>query len=844
MSGLHRVSAVLVFLAFLPPCGIGAEPPSQEQVATRKPDVHRPAQGNSANPNADHVSPEIRSTRGLIDFNRPADAVQLVGEAGSRFVPESHYECQWTFADGILSASPKWDSVVTADAYQDFRMHVEFNVNEAGDVPRETNGNSGVYIQQRYELQILNSFGVSEADYNNQDCGSIYGTKKPDKLVCRPAGEWQSFDIVFRAARFEGARKIENARITVFQNDELIHDDFELTRKSGAGKPEENSARPIKLQGHHNQVQFRNVWIQTLSLGEPPNAHSLPQITASQKTLPLSGESFKFNGADAFVILPKEIRNAKDDIPWVWYAPTLEGLPAKSEEWMFERFLNAGVAIAGIDVGESYGSPIGRRKYDDFYKYLTTSRKFGRKPCLLARSRGGLMLYSWAVGNPESVSGVAGIYPVCNIASYPGIDRACGAYELSAEQLRANLIQYNPIDQLAPLASAKVPIFHIHGDQDSVVPLEDNSGLLAQRYRDLGGEIELEVVEGQGHNMWDGWFRSDNLVEFVCSSVGRPIHKHPVPESELWLTYPGGDGPGNGKHVVLIAAEQEYRSEQSMPMLARILSQHHGFDCTVLFSVNEQGEVDPTLPAPFDDKTKRHNIPGLEYLASADCVIWLSRFMHLPDDQMKHFHDYFDSGKPLIALRTANHGFMGGKNYVREGKNISMREMLGGTFMGHHGGWHRESTKGIIVADNKSHPILTGVTDIWGTSDVYRCHDDKSPFPQDCTALVMGQPLVNLNPDAEANSEKEPLPVAWTKTWTGNQGLPSKIFHFTMGSAEDFENVGVRRLTVNAVYWGLAMDDAIKPDNSVDIIGNYEPKASGFNYEQLGVQPRKPSDYK
>ena len=798
----------------------------------------------SLNPDFDDVSTDAGSTKEIIDFERPADAVQLVGDTGSSLVPESHHKCEWTFEDGVLTASPKWDSVVTSDAYQDFLMHVEFNVNDAGDVPRETNGNSGVYLQQRYELQILNSFGVSETDFNYQDCGCIYGMKKPDKLVSKPAGEWQNFDITFRAARFDGDRKIEDARITVYQNGELIHDNYVLKHKTGAGKPEEHSARPIMLQGHHNQVKFRNVWAKKLSLGQPETFDSLPQITASQKTLPLPGESFKLNGDDAFIIIPKGAGRSSDAISWVWYAPTLNGLPAQAEEWMFERFLQAGVAIAGIDVGESYGSPNGRKKYDDFYKYLTTSRKFDSKPCLLARSRGGLMLYSWAAENPESVSGIAGIYPVCNIASYPGIEQACAAYGLTAEQLKANLNNYNPVDRLASLAEAKVPIFHIHGDQDTVVPIDVNSALLAQRYRELGGPMELEIVAGQGHNMWDGWFQSDKLVEFVCSSVGRPIHNHPVPESELWLTYPGGQGHGKGKHVVLIAAEQEYRSEQSMPMLAKVLSQHHGFDCTVLFSVNEQGEVDPTLPAPFDDKTKRHNIPGLEHLASADCVIWLSRFMHLPDDQMQHFHDYFDSGKPLIALRTSNHGFMGGKSYVKDGKNISLRELLGGTFMEHHGGWHRESTKGIIVADNKSHPVLTAVTDVWGTSDVYRCHDDKSPFPDDCTALVMGQPLVNLNPDAEANPDKEPLPIAWTKTWTGNKGLPTKIFHFTMGSAEDFENAGVRRLTVNAVYWGLSMEDAIKPDSSVEIIGDYQPRPSGFNYEQLGVQPQKPSFYK
>ena len=789
-------------------------------------------------------SPDAGSTKGIIDFERPTDAEQLVGESGSRLVPESRYECHWTFDGGVLTASPKWDSVVTPDAYRDFRMHVEFNVNDAGDVPRETNGNSGVYLQQRYELQILNSFGVSEADYNFQDCGCIYGTKKPDKLVCKPAGEWHSFDIAFRAARFDGDRKTVNARITVFQNGELIHDDLELKQKSGAGKPEENSDRPILFQGHHNQVRFRNVWIQELSLGEQETAGEISKITASQKTLPMSAEVFQLNGSDAFVILPKGIRDPKADIPWVWYAPTLPKYPASEEQWMFERFLKSGIAIAGIDVGESYGSPNGRKKYDEFYKYLTTSRNFGDKPCLLARSRGGLMMYSWAIENPESVSGIAGIYPVCNIASFPGIERACSAYGLTAEQLQNDLANHNPVDRIAPVAEARVPIYHIHGDQDDVVPLADNSALLAERIRELGSEIELEIVVGQGHNMWDGWFQSERLVEFVCKSLGRPVYTHPVPENDLWLTYPGAEGPGKGKHIVLIAAEQEYRSEQSMPMLARILSQRHGFDCTVLFSVNEQGEVDPTLPAPFEDKEKRHNIPGLEYLASADCVIWLSRFMHLPDDQMQHWHDYFDSGKPIIALRTANHGFLDGKRYMKNGKDVSLSELLGGSFMEHHGGWHHESTRGLVVEESKTHSILTGVEDIWGTSDVYRCHNEKSPVPADCQVLVNGQPLLDLNSNSAPNPDKVPLPIAWTKTWIGNKDLPTRIFHFTMGSAEDFQNSGVRRLTINAVYWGLQMEDSIRPDSSVEIVGEFHPLKAGFNYKELGVEPHKAEFYR
>jgi len=802
-----------------------------------------PKQDEDSKPKSDTNPPKNpdATTKGIVDFKKPADAVDLINDTASIFVPESDAKCQWTFEDGVLTASPIWDSVVTPDAYQDFQLHIEFNVNDAGDVPRGRNGNSGVYIQQRYEIQILNSFGVDASEYKLDDCGCLYRLKKPDKLVSKPAGEWQSFDIAFRAARFEsiegGYKKVENARITVYQNGQLIHDDVEMTRKTGAGKKEEPSLRPIKLQGHHNQVKFRNVWIQDRSKNT-----NLPRITASQKKLPIGGETFRLNGNDAFLIKP---RGANKNVPWVWYAPTLNGLPADAEKWMFEIFLKSGIAIAGIDVGESYGSPQGREQYDEFYEYLVGTRGMNTKPCLLARSRGGLMLYSWATENPESVSGIAGIYPVCNIASYPGLEKACNAYDLSAEQLKAELEKHNPIDRLSSLAKADVPIFHIHGDNDNVVPLADNSALLAERYKKLGGRINLEIAKGQGHNMWTGWFQSENLVKFVLQSLDRPWVTHPLPDNDLWLTFHGsGEGPGKGKHIVLVAAEQEYRSEQSMPMLAAVLSKHHGFDCTVLFSTNEQGQVDPTLPAPFKDKTKRHRIPGLKHLADADCVIWMSRYMHLPNGQMKHFHDYFDSGKPLIALRTANHGFWGDKKYMKDDKPVSLRKLLGGAFMSHHGGWHRESTRGVIVEEQKKHPILTGVGDVWGTSDVYRCHNEKSPFPDDCTAILRGQPLVDLTPDSEPNKEKEPLPIAWTKTWTGNQGHESKIFHFTMGSAKDFENEGVRRVTVNAVYWGLGLEAQIKSDSSVEIVGKYNPNKSGFNYEKLGVKPRKAKFYR
>jgi hypothetical protein len=231
------------------------------------------------------VAGDPGTTRGIIDIGkpkRPADAVTLVGPDGYHLIPEGKAPTKWVFADGILTASPGWDSVLTRESHRDFRMHVEFNVNQVKDVKDpEADGNSGIYIQNRYELQIHNSFGVPEADFKPSHCGSIYRRKKPDRLVSKPAGEWQSFDIVFRAARFDdGGKKTENARITVYQNGALIHDDYSIPGKTGAGEKEGPEPRPIKLQGHHNPVRFRNVWIQKLSLDD---AEAKPGAKAERK---------------------------------------------------------------------------------------------------------------------------------------------------------------------------------------------------------------------------------------------------------------------------------------------------------------------------------------------------------------------------------------------------------------------------------------------------------------------------------------------------------------------------------------------------------------------------------
>jgi type 1 glutamine amidotransferase len=354
------------------------------------------------------------------------------------------------------------------------------------------------------------------------------------------------------------------------------------------------------------------------------------------------------------------------------------------------------------------------------------------------------------------------------------------------------------------------------------------------------------LARGHVHEFDLGELRARDGEELLHQHAYYTVNEipHPVPESPLWLTYAGGAGPGQGRHVVLIAADQEYRSEQSLPMLAKILSTHHGFDTTVLFGLNEARKVDPTMPIRWQDDTVLHDIPGLEHLQSADLVIFFSRLVTLPDEQLQHIYTYLDSGKPIIGLRTANHGFIG-FDYEKAGERVRFGEdVLGGSFRSHHGRWHQDSTRGTLVPENREHPVLLGVDDIWGPSDVYRTYPEGEELPSECVPLVMGQPLTGRAHDDPPNNDLMPLPVAWVKTWTGDTGQTARVFHSTMGSAKDFESAGLRRLLINAAYWCLELESDLRADASVDIVGQYEPLTSGFNYEKLGVEPHFPGHYR
>jgi pimeloyl-ACP methyl ester carboxylesterase len=266
-----------------------------------------------------------------------------------------------------------------------------------------------------------------------------------------------------------------------------------------------------------------NIPLLTIS-GAAPEPHvSVTESTChGSKSLEL-----QIGDVKGFIIQPT-VPAADGSKPWLWYAPSYwRGCPGKRMDWLFSRLLKNGFHICGTDVGDSFGSPQSRETYSKFYQHVVGKHGLSPKVCLLPQSRGGLMWYNWAVENPEKVACIGGIYPVCDFTSYPGIDATAKAYGMTHEELTAKIKQHNPIERLAPLAKAKVPVMHLHGDNDKVVPLEKNSGELIKRYQDLGGPGELEVISGKGHAEIAEFFESEKLLEFFIrhAKAARPAGK-------------------------------------------------------------------------------------------------------------------------------------------------------------------------------------------------------------------------------------------------------------------------------------------------------------------------------
>lgn len=314
---------------------------------------------------------------------------------------------------------------------------------------------------------------------------------------------------------------------------------------------------------------------------------------------------------------------------------------------------------------------------------------------------------------------------------------------------------------------------------------------------------------------------------------------------EPWLDVPGGQGAGAGKRVVLVSGDEEYRSEEALTQLAKILAAHHGFGCRVVYAIDPaSGEIDPN---------NRANIPGLEALREADLMVIATRFRTLPDEQMKEIDAYLRKGKPVVGLRTATHGFdfpKGGTFVMYHWKHGHEafpegfgRQVLGETWISHHGKHGVEGTRGLIAPGAMGHPILRGVADgsVYGPTDVYGV---RLPLPGDSHPLLLGQVLSGLTPDTppvDGKKNDPMMPIAWTKTYSIEGGPTGRVFTTTMGASQDMLAEGFRRLLVNACYWATGLEDHIPEKSDVTIVGTFEPSPFKNNGFKQGV---KPSDLK
>ena len=354
-----------------------------------------------------------------------------------------------------------------------------------------------------------------------------------------------------------------------------------------------------------------------------------------------------------------------------------------------------------------------------------------------------------------------------------------------------------------------------------------------------------------------------------------------------WVVYEGTTGPGQGRHIVLIAADDEYRSEEALSQLGRILAEHHGFRCTVLFAVDpDTGIINPAL---------RNNIPGLEALETADLAFLFSRWRVLPDQQMRYIDAYLRAGKPLVAMRTATHAFAPPDDILgavmryaskKEGEPPQFTEeqwgtyghygdayigpktewqggfgslVLGERWVAHHGRHKHESTRGLIAPGVEDHPVLRGIRDgdIWGPSDVYAV---GLPLPGDSKPLVLGQvmkrkgeydendPFYGMRPDdgPPVDEKNDPMmPVAWTKSYQLPGGEKGRVFVTTIGASTDLVAEGVRRLIVNGAYWALDMADQIpETGTEVDLVGAFEPKRYFIHDGEYWVKRQlRPADF-
>lgn len=301
------------------------------------------------------------------------------------------------------------------------------------------------------------------------------------------------------------------------------------------------------------------------------------------------------------------------------------------------------------------------------------------------------------------------------------------------------------------------------------------------------------------------------------------------------VVYKGERGPGLGKKIVFIASDHEYRSEESLPALARILAKRYGFTCTVIWALDENGNI---LPGSSD-------IKGLEVLDDANLMVIFTRFANFSSGQMQHIDNYLERGGSVMGFRTATHAFNIKGNpewehydYAYKGPITEWKEgfgkiILGETWVSHYGTNHKQASKLIIEDAQKNHPIMRGVKNAWAQSGGYTAYPEK----MGATILARGQVLNGMTPDAASDTSKKLLPVAWVRNYTLKSGATGRSFTTTHGASEDLLNEGFRRMAVNAAFWLVGMERQIKSNNNIDFVGPYKPTTFNFSGYKANVKP-------
>jgi type 1 glutamine amidotransferase len=300
------------------------------------------------------------------------------------------------------------------------------------------------------------------------------------------------------------------------------------------------------------------------------------------------------------------------------------------------------------------------------------------------------------------------------------------------------------------------------------------------------------------------------------------------------VVYQGEKGPGLGKHIVFLAGDHEYRSEETLPALARIMARRYGFTCSVFFTTNPQtGFIEPGSS----------NIAGLEALRRADLMVVFLRFQDFPDAEMQHIVDYLDRGGPVVGFRTATHAFQIKRpdakflKYTWRGGDPQYpggfgRQILGETWVSHYGTNHKQSSRLLLQPAEADHPILRGVKDVWVQSGGYTADPIAGS-----RVLALGQILNGMTSDSPPAPDKKEMPVAWYRTYQSASGKSGRVFTTTHGASEDLLNDGFRRMSVNALLWAAGLESAITPSNDIGFVGPFQPTTYAFDGYVKNIKP-------